>query len=74
MTVHFRRTSLSPTEEWGAVAVSLLAGAGAALVSYYVTRLFLSREPIGPDAPPDPGEGSEIPSLPRGARSSGPEH
>ena len=49
MTVHFRRRTPTRSEEVGSVAVSVLVGAGVAAVTWYVTRLLLSRERLGPD-------------------------
>lgn len=47
MTVHFRRRRLSRMDELGALSVSVLIGLGSAAVTYYVTRLLLSRERLG---------------------------
>lgn len=47
MSVGYRRRSPSRRDDVGAAAVSILIGAGAAAVTFYLTRLFLSREPLG---------------------------
>lgn len=50
MSARYRRGSPSRRDEVGAAAVSILVGAGAAAVTYYLTRLFLSREALEPEA------------------------
>lgn len=52
MTVHFRRRRLSRMDELGALSVSVLIGLGSAAVTYYVARLFLSRERLGREPSP----------------------
>jgi hypothetical protein len=42
----YRRGTLSDGDRWAASAVSILVGSGAALATYYLTRLFLSREEL----------------------------
>lgn len=49
MSVGYRRRSPSRRDDVGAAAVSILVGAGAAAVTFYLTRLFLSRESLGPE-------------------------
>ena len=63
MSVHFRRRPPSPSEEMGAAAFSFLVGAGAAAVTWYVTRLLLSRERLDPD-----GADAALEEGPRRAR------
>lgn len=46
MSARYRRRSTSWRDDVGAAAVSILVGAGAATVTFYLTRLFLSREPL----------------------------
>ncbi|MDX1645899.1 MAG: hypothetical protein R3304_02050 [Longimicrobiales bacterium] len=53
MTTHFRRRRPGTTEKVGAAAVGLLVGMSAGAVAFYLTRLFLSREPL---SSPDAGE------------------
>lgn len=72
MTVHFRRRRLSRLDELGALSVSVLVGLGSAAAAYYVTRLLLSRERLGPDPSAErPGLSSpERPRLASPGRSS----
>lgn len=63
MSARYRRGCPSRRDEVGAAAVSILVGAGAAAVTYYLTRLFLSREALEPEAD---GEGTTFgPSVDR---------
>lgn len=48
MTVHYRRGTVSRADQLGAIGVSVLAGLGAAAAAFYLTRLYLSRERLGP--------------------------
>lgn len=69
MSARYRRGSPSRRDEVGAAAVSILVGAGAAAVTYYLTRLFLSREALAPEAH---GEGTTFrPSVARDRLPSG---
>ena len=56
MTIHSRRRTLSRLDELGAVSVSLLAGLGGAALTYYLTRLYLSREKLESGEERDPRE------------------
>jgi len=42
----YRRGTLSDADRFAASAVSILVGSGAALATFYLTRLFLSREEL----------------------------
>lgn len=72
MSVVYRRRSPSRRDDAGAAAVSILFGAGAAAVTFYLTRLFLSREPLGQEthgggglhAPTDDAEGLPVGATP----------
>ena len=67
MSVHFRRRPPSPAEEVGAAAFAVLVGAGAAAVTWYVTRRLLSRERLDPDGRDAlPEERSDTPRLTSG--------
>lgn len=64
MTRHYRRRRPGTRETIKAAAVAAGAAAGVAAVTFYLTRVFLSREPLpGPrDAPARderPGESSK---------------
>lgn len=53
----YRRVPLSRQDSIASLTTSLVVGAGAVVVTYYVTRLFLSREPLprsGPALPKSP--------------------
>lgn len=64
----YRRTSLSDGDRIAASAVSLLVGAGAAVATFYVTRLLLSREEL----PGRRSDSIDVASLPESsAQASG---
>ena len=44
----YRRLRLSKQDSGKAAAVSVVVGAGVAALTFYVTRLLLSRDPISP--------------------------
>lgn len=56
----YRRLKLSRNDSAATTALSIAVGVGAAAVTWYVTRLFLSRDPLEaappvlPDSPPRP--------------------
>jgi len=47
VSAKYRRTRPSRADSVAAAAVSVAIGAGVAAAAFYVTRLFLSREPLG---------------------------
>lgn len=53
--MYFRR-ELSRQEKLAALGIAAGAGAGVAVVTLYVARLFLQRTPLRPPPVPRPGE------------------
>jgi hypothetical protein len=52
MSQYYRRKKTGARENMGAGLAALGIAAGAAAVTFYLVRLFLSREPLGPFDPP----------------------
>lgn len=61
----YRRLKLSREDSAASAVLSLAVGVGAAAVTWYVTRLFLSRDPLEA-APPVLPDTSPRPALARG--------
>lgn len=62
MSVYYRRTTPGARENLGAGMAAFGVAAGVAAVTFYLTRLFLAREPFSPSPPkPAPGRKSEAP-------------
>ncbi|MDH3270721.1 MAG: hypothetical protein OEN56_05275 [Gemmatimonadota bacterium] len=70
MTPRYRQVEPSRSEIFGAAAVSIAIGAGAAAVAFYVTRLMLSRDPLPTE--PDPVAESPHPTPLAGSPARGP--
>lgn len=66
----FRRGRVSRGDEAAVVATSLVIGAGVAVASWYVLRLFLGREPLASTLPASHSERTT--ALPAGDSSSEP--
>jgi len=65
----YRRAPLSREDSIASVATSVVVGAGAALVTYYLTRLLLSREPLPGRVATEVGSPSSPEALPAPARA-----
>ena len=52
MSPRYRQVEPTPRDDLGALGVGLLAGLGAAAVTFYLTRLLLAREPLSERALP----------------------
>lgn len=52
------RTKPTKDQSWSAAAASVALAAGVGVVTFYVTRLFLAREPL---SKPVDGESSDAP-------------
>lgn len=50
MTARYVRTEPTSRDTWSAAAVSLMVATGVGIVSFYLTRLFLSRDIVGDSA------------------------
>lgn len=68
MTVYYRRTRPGPRENLGASLAALGLGAGVAAATFYLVRLFLSRESFSSEPPTGKG-GSDHPLPAHGAFS-----
>jgi len=60
MTTYYRRTETGPGENLKAGLVAGAAATTVAAVSFYLVRIFLSREPLEPLEPGDSG-GNVVP-------------
>jgi len=62
---YFRRTTPGTRENVGAGLAAVGLAASVAAVTFYLVRLFLAREPLGPSTPPSL-PGPQLRSLPEG--------
>jgi len=73
MSLFYRRTTPGTRENWGAGLVAAGLGLGVASISFYLVRIFLSREalePLEPLSEHKSGPGDERPSV-TGAEADG---
>lgn len=67
MKTRYRRVRPTRTDELASAAVSFLVGAGAAAVTFYLTRLILSREPLAVRELPETTGRRSLPGAGRAA-------
>ncbi len=72
LMARYRRVRLSRGDSIASAAVSLVVGTGAAVVTFYLTRLLLSRETLAPVALPESDSASAA-ALPAPGRVDGSE-
>lgn len=65
MIRYYRRTTPGTRENVGASLAAVGVAAGVAAVTFYLVRLFLAREPLGPSTPSSL-PGPQLRSLPEG--------
>ena len=67
MRFRYRRKRLSRADKAAAAATSFALGAGVAAVTFYLTRILLSRDPMGPE---ELSASDEARALPAGQQPS----